>query len=423
MMKRVSKSIACCIAACLLATACKKSDDNTGGEMPDDPYTAMTYPKGALEGTPIQKSIGTAGGTITSADGKISLTIPGGALTTGTNFSIQPVSNTIPLGTGLAFRLLPDNVVFSKPVTIELIYDSASFEGSDEAALDLAYQDNTGTWKALNNTIQDKAKHKLSIQTTHLNDYSMVSYYVLRAGKTTLVANEPTTLTVYKVSTPDDGVAGEETPLGEAKPYQQPAGFEEWKLTGNGAMDASQTVVAVYTAPAAVQELFSIQVATGLKNVRRPQRLTSKKVKLQARIHVVKDDFMAGTYDGHSFNCVLVNPIVGGGKTVIQGVTAKGESVVLITKGTVLNTYPYGDEGINGTSLLSCSIGGGDFQSEYGICGPPASTGYSGGAIIIKSFGERGGIIAGEFSATLYDDAGCNLVSKPISGEFRVRRP
>jgi hypothetical protein len=424
-MKSVYKNkyTACLLAIILLNAACNKNNDNGGEQLPDEEYLPGTYSPGILQGTAVQKSIGAAGGVLTSADGKISLTIPAGALTTEVNLSVQSITNTLPLSAGPAFRLLPAATTFSKPLTVEYTYDSASFEGSDEEALDLAYQDSDGTWKALNNTVQDKAQHKLRVQHTRLRDMGLVRYYVLRPQKATLVPSEVTTLDVSKVSVPNDNAAGDETPLGEVVTVQRADAFGEWKLTGNGNMDAAQASKALYTAPATVPANFYARVSTVLKGTTRPRRKAGRNTNLQHKLHIVINDFMTGVYDGDPFECVLVNLIIGGGKTTIQGVTATGESVALFLQGATIGAYPYGDPASKGTANIGTTFGNKDYQAWYVLCGPPQTLHYSAGEALVKSFGlSAGSDVAGEFGATIYDMEGCTVKEKYITVEFRVRR-
>ena len=69
-------------------------------------------------GNPISKGIGPAGGTISSADGRITLTVPKDAVSESVQFSIQPISNTAQDGIGHAYRLEPGGRAFVAPLSI-----------------------------------------------------------------------------------------------------------------------------------------------------------------------------------------------------------------------------------------------------------------------------------------------------------------
>lgn len=75
----------------------------------------------------ITKTIGAAGGTVSSPSGG-SVDVPAGALFTNTNISITKVDAPAPSGTvlvGPAFEYGPDGTSFSTPVTITLPFDTA----------------------------------------------------------------------------------------------------------------------------------------------------------------------------------------------------------------------------------------------------------------------------------------------------------
>jgi hypothetical protein len=79
-------------------------------------------PKGTPAGIATTKVIGAAGGTITSADGGITFTIPAGAVSANTPFPIQPITSSMPTNLELNYRLLPEGTHFAQPVTITFHY-------------------------------------------------------------------------------------------------------------------------------------------------------------------------------------------------------------------------------------------------------------------------------------------------------------
>jgi hypothetical protein len=410
-----------CMAALFVSmNACTKSPSQNGQEDPDALYVAAVYPKGAVQGQQVQKTIDGAGGTIISADGKISLVIPAGALTSATHFSIQPITSTVPLGTAPAYRLLPADVTFAKPVTVMLQYDAAAIEDQNEEALDLVCQDNAGAWKVMNRTVQDKAARTLSVQTKRINDFSMTGYYYLVPQKKVLLAGELTTISIQKVTVASNDQGEEETPLGGPVPFTASSALENWEMTGPGNMDASSKITAVYTAPATVADNIFTEVQVNLTNARRPFRLAGKKINLRTKIHVTKGDFMAGFYDGQPFDCVGVSFLDAGGVMMIQGVTAQGKSVLLFVNGADVGNYPYGNPTHAGKSEIRCNITGDVYETVYTECGPPSQTKYASGQMSIKAFAT--GVVAGDFTATLYEDSNCTIKTKKITGSFRTRK-
>jgi hypothetical protein len=74
--------------------------------------------KGDPQGTATVQTIDAAGGSLTSADGRVTLDMPAGALSTATTVSIQPITNTTPNGLALNYRLEPEGTTFAVPVSL-----------------------------------------------------------------------------------------------------------------------------------------------------------------------------------------------------------------------------------------------------------------------------------------------------------------
>src|SRR5204863_9094362 len=72
----------------LLLGGCSPKHPQTGSGDPPEPS-----PVGVPAGDVVSASLGAAGGTASSADGRISVTIPAGALSADTPIGIQPITN------------------------------------------------------------------------------------------------------------------------------------------------------------------------------------------------------------------------------------------------------------------------------------------------------------------------------------------
>jgi len=82
---------------------------------------------GSTEGVDYSGSffIGPEGGTVTSSDGKASVSIPAGALAKKTVIAIKPASG-VPAGNiGPAYEFLPGDINFLSPVTVSISYDES----------------------------------------------------------------------------------------------------------------------------------------------------------------------------------------------------------------------------------------------------------------------------------------------------------
>ncbi len=111
-------------------------------QLPDS--TAFGTPAGKL----VSKEIGPAGGTITSADGKLDLIFPADALTQTTAIQIQPVTTVIPNG-NKAYQFEPSGIRFSKPVQLSYHYTDEEAATCPPEFKFMALQDHSGRWEYL----------------------------------------------------------------------------------------------------------------------------------------------------------------------------------------------------------------------------------------------------------------------------------
>jgi hypothetical protein len=128
---------------------------------------------GVPQGDRIVGQIGPAGGMVASSDGRLTLTVPQGAVAESIAFSIQPVTNTSGNGIGSAYRLEPSGVNFAVPLRLTIKYSDHDLEGTVPEALALAYQDETGTWHE--KTKIDETDNAFTIETTHFTDWSFLA--------------------------------------------------------------------------------------------------------------------------------------------------------------------------------------------------------------------------------------------------------
>ena len=71
---------------------------------------------GTPTGPATMKSIGPAGGSISSPDGRITVNVPPNDVPGDVQFSIQPITNQAQGGLGNAYRLEPNGQKFTTPV-------------------------------------------------------------------------------------------------------------------------------------------------------------------------------------------------------------------------------------------------------------------------------------------------------------------
>jgi hypothetical protein len=127
---------------------------------------------------PVQtgKTIGQAGGTVTSSDGKVSLVFPAGALAQDTRIDIQPVTTPAEnyLVPGTTYALSPDGTEFAKPVAATFHYDPAKLpSGADENRLQVATLRSDGQRLSAPSTV-DTSAHTVAAQITGFSTHTVV---------------------------------------------------------------------------------------------------------------------------------------------------------------------------------------------------------------------------------------------------------
>lgn len=186
------------------SVSCKKDTDVLNPDQPDTntpspPATESVTPVGTPEGPAVTARIGPAGGIIVSADERIRITIPAGALTADQTISVQPLNeNNCPAGIGQAFRLLPHGLTFAKPVTITFQYDEEDINGSAPELLRVAYQTNEGYWKSPPTKHVDTATRTVLVQTTHFSDWGVFQNMYISPPSSSLAPGEQVHLDLYE---------------------------------------------------------------------------------------------------------------------------------------------------------------------------------------------------------------------------------
>ena len=164
------------------SVSCKKETDSVGPSQPADgpgseqpsARPGKVYPVGTPLGQATTSTIGPAGGTLISADERLTITVPAGAVETSQPFGIQPITSTGPQALGNGFRLSPHGVVFKKPVTIRVRYNADNLNGTVAEALALAYQSSTGVWRLAASSRVDTDGQTVSVETTHFSDWAVL---------------------------------------------------------------------------------------------------------------------------------------------------------------------------------------------------------------------------------------------------------
>ncbi len=184
--------------------------------------TGNTAPRtaGTASGNAATATIGPAGGTLASADGRLVLTVPPGAVPAPTAFSIQPITNSAPGGIGSAYRLGPAGTSFSSPATITFTANTDDTKSVSPEALAIGYHDGEGYWRWLSNAVTNPAARSVSVGVSKIaaaaagagrdalapdggrQDYSMLSGLVLTPSSASVKEGESLQLTIKECLPP-----------------------------------------------------------------------------------------------------------------------------------------------------------------------------------------------------------------------------
>jgi hypothetical protein len=229
------------------------------------PPNAVVTAVGVPSMPPSSAVIGPAGGTVTSADQYLQITIPAGALCADTTIGITNITNMAPGGLGSAYRLTPDGQMFAVPVTLR-------FRPGDELLTDplevtLAFQ-RVGVWQVQpqtyvsdpNDPMYDPNVVTYRATTTHFADYAYAELMFV-AGPSQVVVGQSVNLEVTEY---DLALAGPVYLAGTTHSYPSLSYLTGWSVPGMqwGTLDTTSPygyVIssndgygpdAVYTAPA-----------------------------------------------------------------------------------------------------------------------------------------------------------------------------
>lgn len=119
-------------------------------------------------GDKVSEPIDREGGRIISADKKMELIIPQGALSKRTDISIQPVENTLTPGSGNSYRLEPSGIIFQKPLQIIFHYSEKEDVAMPELR-NIAWQDDKGQWYRLDSCVVDTSARMVTGNITHFS--------------------------------------------------------------------------------------------------------------------------------------------------------------------------------------------------------------------------------------------------------------
>ncbi len=134
--------------------------------------SSSTTPGGTGTDTQAQKTVGAAGGQVSTSDGALTVTIPAGALPADVKITIEEIATAPDGSIGKAYEIGPSGTQFAVPVTLAFKYAGADLLGNDPASLEAATIVN-GDWVPLTADVVDLNAQTASGTTMHLSPYGL----------------------------------------------------------------------------------------------------------------------------------------------------------------------------------------------------------------------------------------------------------
>ncbi|WP_353720732.1 hypothetical protein [Dyadobacter sp. 676] len=390
---------------------------------------------GIPNGTAVASTIGAAGGTISSADNLVTLTIPAGALSKDTEISIQSITNEAPNGLGQAYRFSPDGTTFARPASLTFRYDPRTVSANNPDAFRVATQGADRRWYRTAKVAVDTASHTITAAMPHFSDWSAYQLAVMKdtelkgADYVELGASTDLSLGIYnELIVFESKEAGEDLEVEDV----------QWEVAGgavNGSVKASgkkdETLLAefysaVYRAPGKNPASNPVTVVANVK-------FKGKQGKFQVIKQIlVGKDYYRGTFAGAPFDMEHLYFTHQGGSLIISGYNENPDQSMhlLIGETDTLapnRIYRY-TESVNtgawGEFTRTYAGNEGGWISAHADC--PRGIRVSPDGVTITQISLVNGIeyVQGHFAGTYYNrTAACpvGLRSAPIEGEFRIR--
>ncbi|WP_052351882.1 hypothetical protein [Deinococcus pimensis] len=354
----------------LTLTACGGGGGTPPTATPPVHEAPQSSPVGTPVGTPTRQTIGVAGGSLSTPDGKVRLDIPAGALSADQTVSVQEISNTAPAGAGRAYRLTPEGLTFAKPVRLTFGYSDEDTVGSAPQALSVGYQDHAGVWRMYREPTRDLTARTISVETNHFSDWSKLQGMQLQPLQAEVRVGQSVNLAVVSCTDDSDLDPDELTvpmPAGSAcGPAVTAFTARNWSVNGAAGGGGGGTVVdaggrmgrAVYTAPATKPARNPVAVSVAVNDLSEGDFTLVSNVTIKdpaAAGQGTLDLVYSGAKDGTAEFETTHEEFLGQYTYTVTGVdTATPDFTLLKTGGTGSYTYRY-DRKFDRTEQVFCS--------------------------------------------------------------------
>jgi hypothetical protein len=153
--------------------------------------TVVSEGKAAAATVIVQKTttVTPAGGTVTSADGRVTLVIPAGALAAPTTISIEPAGGTPAAPRGVAnaqYAVSPAGTVLAQPAMLKMAYDATAVPNTTSQEALRLHTVAQGQWARVGGSTVDSVAHVVRGTINSLGTYGVIGagmlFYEYAAG-------------------------------------------------------------------------------------------------------------------------------------------------------------------------------------------------------------------------------------------------
>ncbi|SHE36495.1 hypothetical protein [Flavisolibacter ginsengisoli] len=396
------------ISLCLL-NACKKESAVT------QPTAETVTPFPTAIGSPVgnaqTKEIGTAGGSITTPDGRITLAIPAGALSSSTSISIQPIENTTPLGIGFSYDFLPNGQQFAKPVIVTLHYNNEELAGTAPELLEFGYQNNQNVWRGAGNLLVNKTAQTVSASIKHFSRWSFYATFKMTPEQKTLLVNQTALLQVMKLPYSEDPdpnnleellhVLGQPQLLAADKVSNWLVnGQQSRQANSNGWLSGSSANEKQYHAPADIPASNPVAVSADIN--------TGKgSITVVSHMNVQKEVSFEFSCNGQSFKdldgTVTASTSAGTLYVFMMSKVITGDKIPSLVLEMGEGFHGKGSYAFGEKNLVACSVTTYPYEwhTEY-YEEDSAMPKFGSGTVTIDTWGNIGELVSGTISGTLH---------------------
>ncbi len=140
-------------------------------------------------GVCLEQTIGAAGGSLVSADGRLTVTIPANAVASKSAITLEPIENVAPGGLGSAYRLGPPDLVFNQAIKLTFSLTEAEIYGTSLQAIGVARHEGDGRWAWLKGAMYDTGGNTVSYMTTVTGDWTAATGIRLDVSRARVVTD------------------------------------------------------------------------------------------------------------------------------------------------------------------------------------------------------------------------------------------